>query len=76
MHLLIFLILVLLVILFFSRTQFYDKDKALERKLLKMCNGDRALLQRLLDHETKAKPGIDRLDAVRAAVRRLKRDRK
>jgi hypothetical protein len=43
--------------------------------LLRVCNGDAAQVQRLLDHERQGQPEMTEAQAYRRAIRRYLRDR-
>lgn len=43
--------------------------------LLRVCNGDAAQVQRLLEHERRDRPEMTEAQAYRRAIRRLLRDR-
>jgi hypothetical protein len=46
----------------------------LEDRLLELCRQDRAVFQRLLDHERSRHPCLPRADLLRLAIRHFERD--
>ena len=73
MSLAVGIVVVLLILLELRLWVTYSRRSA-ERKLTKMCFGDTAQVERLVQRELKRNPGLNRARAVRAAIESHQRD--
>ena len=73
MSLAVAIVVVFLILLELRLWVAYSRKSA-EKKLTKMCFGDAAQVERLVQRELQRNPGLTRAQAVRAAIESYQRD--
>lgn len=67
-------IIVVLLVLLELRFWLSLRRRSAEKKLSKLCLGDTAQVDRLVEREQRRAPGLNRAQAVRAAIEAYQRD--
>mgnify|MGYP001767673173 CR=1 FL=1 len=64
----------IIIVFFSSKDKFISSKKRYEKELLTKCMGDKAAVERLINHEVKRNPNLSREAAAETASYRITRD--